>query len=120
MDIEIKSQPFVHDELKKIKKDLHSGRIRRFGAIVDHQKLKFSYNALVAWKRESVGRGLSQKLKAKDITEYESNPGPGSFTGLKIGTTIANVFNWALGKKKINELALPEYGREPNITPRKK
>ena len=61
-----------------------------------------------------------QKLKAKDITEYESNPGPGSFTGLKIGTTIANVFNWALGKKKINELALPEYGREPNITPRKK
>jgi tRNA A37 threonylcarbamoyladenosine modification protein TsaB len=55
-------------------------------------------------------------LKPEDIEEYVSHPGPGSFTGLKIGATIANVFNWALGKKEITELSYPDYGREPNIT----
>ena len=47
---------------------------------------------------------------------YDVNKGPGSFTGIKIGVTIANVLNWALGKKKISELVVPDYGREPNIT----
>jgi len=60
------------------------------------------------------------KLNVKDIDEFSSNLGPGSFTGLKMGVTIANVLNWALGKKKITELDLPNYGREPNITPPKK
>ena len=59
-------------------------------------------------------------LKLSDIAEFKSNLGPGSFTGLKMGATIANVLNWALGKKKIEELSFPEYGREPNITPPKK
>jgi tRNA A37 threonylcarbamoyladenosine modification protein TsaB len=59
------------------------------------------------------------KLAVKDIEIFEVNPGPGSFTGLKIGATIANVLNWALGKKKSNQLTYPNYGREPNITPRK-
>lgn len=55
-------------------------------------------------------------LKAKDIGEFTAHPGPGSFTGIKMGVTAANIFNWALGKKKPDELILPEYGREPNIT----
>ena len=54
-------------------------------------------------------------LKLKDIDEFEANPGPGSFTGLKIGVTIANTLNWALGKKKSKDLTLPKYGSEPNI-----
>lgn len=29
-------------------------------------------------------------LQLKDITEIEVNPGPGSFTGLRVGITIAN------------------------------
>lgn len=60
------------------------------------------------------------KLNVKDIDEFSSNLGPGSFTGLKMGVTVANVLNWALGRKKITELDLPNYGREPNITPPKK
>ena|SRR3972149_682880 len=57
------------------------------------------------------------KLSLEDVSEYKSNLGPGpSFTGLKIGAAIANVFNWALNKKTIKELAYPDYGREPNIT----
>jgi tRNA threonylcarbamoyladenosine biosynthesis protein TsaB len=38
-------------------------------------------------------------LKLSEIDKFEANPGPGSFTGIRIGATIANVLNWALGKK---------------------
>lgn len=55
------------------------------------------------------------KIKISEIDEFYANPGPGSFTGLKIGATIANVLNWVSGKKKIDELSYPEYGSEPNI-----
>ncbi len=54
-----------------------------------------------------------------NIDEFISNLGPGSFTGLKIGATIANVLNWALKRKNIKELSIPEYGRDPNITLKK-
>lgn len=55
-------------------------------------------------------------LKPKDISEFNVNPGPGSFTGLKIGVTIANILNWALNKKSQKELVYPNYGKEPNIS----
>ena len=54
-------------------------------------------------------------LKLSEIDEISANHGPGSFTGLKIGVTVANILNWALGKKKISELSYPNYGSEPNI-----
>lgn len=59
-------------------------------------------------------------LTPKDINTYLVNKGPGSFTGLKMGVTVANIFNWALGKAKLKDLVYPEYGKEPNITPRPK
>ncbi len=31
------------------------------------------------------------------ITEIEVNPGPGSYTGLRIGVSVANALGWALG-----------------------
>jgi len=58
-------------------------------------------------------------LKIEEITEIASHRGPGSFTGLKIGATIANIFNWALGLKNIDQMDIPEYGRDPNITLKK-
>ncbi|RJR26965.1 hypothetical protein C4561_04285 [candidate division WWE3 bacterium] len=64
----------------------------------------------------SIGKLLEKnKLKPENVSEVYSNPGPGSFTGLKLGATIANVFNWAVKDIPISELKYPEYGGEPNI-----
>lgn len=38
-----------------------------------------------------------EKKKLKDITEIEINTGPGSFTGLRVGVSVANALGWALG-----------------------
>lgn len=70
MDIEIKPRPFTKEQLLKIKQDLRSGKVRRFGAIVNHQKLKFTHNALVSWNKKSVSPALSRKLKAKDYISH--------------------------------------------------
>lgn len=56
------------------------------------------------------------KLTPNDISLYDANPGPGSFMGIKVGITVANVLNYILGKCQISQLQRPEYGREPNIT----
>ena len=33
----------------------------------------------------------------KEVTEIEVNTGPGSFTGLRVGVSVANTLGWALG-----------------------
>lgn len=38
-----------------------------------------------------------KKKTVKDITEIEVNTGPGSFTGLRIGVSVANTLGWVLG-----------------------
>jgi len=39
------------------------------------------------------------KTNLEDIEEISSHPGPGSFTGLRIGAAVAQTLNFALGKK---------------------
>jgi len=54
-----------------------------------------------------------QKKSLKDVTEIEVNLGPGSFTGLRVGISVANTLAWALkvpiNNKKIGELMEPKY-----------
>lgn len=60
----------------------------------------------------------SMGLSPQDITEIEVNPGPGSFTGTRVGVTLANALAFSLGLK-INGQEPPIepiYSSEPNIT----
>lgn len=54
-----------------------------------------------------------QRKSLKDVTEIEINLGPGSFTGLKVGVSVANALGWALkipiNGKKVSQLVEPKY-----------
>ena len=50
-----------------------------------------------------------ENLKQEDITEVEVNRGPGSFTGTRIGVTIANALGFAL--------AIPVNGQTNPVEP---
>ena len=55
---------------------------------------------------------------AQDITEIEVNPGPGSFTGTRVGVAIANALGYALNipvNKKKTPIS-PIYSQGPSIT----
>ncbi|MDO8657336.1 MAG: L-threonylcarbamoyladenylate synthase [Candidatus Levybacteria bacterium] len=53
------------------------------------------------------------KLKLSDLTGIKVNTGPGSFTGLRVGVSVANALSFALGipvnNKKIGEFTDPKY-----------
>ena len=52
------------------------------------------------WRSQVVLPMVKELLGDKDfkeITEIEVNPGPGSFTGLRVGVAIANALGFALG-----------------------
>ena len=38
-----------------------------------------------------------EEKKLEDIKEIEVDTGPGSFTGLRVGVSVANTLGWALG-----------------------
>lgn len=38
-----------------------------------------------------------KKLSIKDVTAIEVNTGPGSFTGLRVGVSVAQTLGWVLG-----------------------
>lgn len=58
----------------------------------------------------------------KDIDSIEVNPGPGSFTGTRVGVAVANALSFALGVKVNGQEppTFPVYDKKPNITKSKK
>ena len=46
--------------------------------------------------REALAKG---KLELSDIAEFSANPGPGSYTGIRIGLAVTNALNFALGNE---------------------
>lgn len=93
---------------------------------------------------ETISTKLDELLQANhrklsDLQGIVAYQGPGSFTGLRIGISIANALAYSLGipivasgedwiasgiKRLLagehDELALPEYGSLPNITQQRK
>lgn len=60
------------------------------------------------------------KVGISKIEEFEYFRGPGSYTGLRVGCSVANTLKWLINKKDYSKLKYPDYGTEPNITPPKK
>lgn len=42
-------------------------------------------------------------VNKEDISDIKINTGPGSFTGLRVGCSVANTLTWALGIKANNK-----------------
>ena len=56
----------------------------------------------------------SQKVKLKDLDKVSVKPGSGSFSAVRSGTSVVNGLAFALGLKQ--DIVIPEYDREPNIS----
>ena len=69
----------------------------------DHksQKLLFLIDKILKKNKKSI----------KDISEIKVNLGPGSFTGLRVGLSVANTLSWALDIPINNrrQLLTPKY-----------
>ncbi len=70
------------------------------------------------WKAQAVLPLIDQllkkhKLTLQDLSAIELHPGPGSFTGLRVGAAIANTLgtwlNISVNEKKVGEIIEPVY-----------
>ena len=98
--IDTTKQLEVHIELE----DPKSGRVQKLV-----QKQKLGSQVLLPMIVKILKKN---ELNLKDLTAVEVNPGPGSFTGTRVGVSVANALGFALdipvnGKK--GKIVMPIY-----------
>jgi tRNA threonylcarbamoyladenosine biosynthesis protein TsaB len=78
--------------------------------ILIHQNEKWKSQAVLPLIKEILKK---HTVRLKDLTAIEVDPGPGSFTGLRVGATIANALGtWLkipINNKKVGEIVEPVY-----------
>jgi tRNA threonylcarbamoyladenosine biosynthesis protein TsaB len=110
--------------------------IFRNSRILNEKKWNGHGDLSVSLLREIDSILLESKIHKGDLDEVVVNKGPGSYTGLRIGITVANFLAWSLkievfagkienGKLSItgnnkNKYILPKYFRQAHITRSKK
>lgn len=100
----LKIDTTIHQEVKVELIDPKSGKVQK---IVQKQKL--GSQVLLPMIAKILKKN---ELNLEDLTAVEVNPGPGSFTGTRIGVSVANALGFALdvpvnGKK--GKIVMPVY-----------
>lgn len=92
----------VDSQKTSISLDIDGKRFNYVDHIVNHK-----FQNLLVLLQTSLNQ---HKLDISQISQIRVNPGPGSFTGVRVGVTIANVLGWVLGKPvNHRQTALPKY-----------
>lgn len=72
--------------------------LKQKGKIIKSLSKKNEYGSQVLLPLiEKFLKSQKQKLEFKDLTGIEVEKGPGSFTGLRVGVSVANALGFALG-----------------------
>ena len=97
--------------------DTSNNKEVKVGLEIDGEK--FMIEQAIDHRKAQAVLPLTEKLLAehnltlKDISEISVNPGPGSFTGLRVGVAIANTLGFLLqipvNGKPIDEFVEPVY-----------
>ena len=61
---------------------------------ISRQNKSFSSQALIPLIIEILRQN---KVQFKELSEIKINTGPGSFTGIRVGVSVANILGWYLG-----------------------
>lgn len=103
--------------MNKLVIDTSNNKEITVGLVKDRKKFVIKKQS-DTWKAQMVLPLIHELLEKHNMTihqvdEIEVNPGPGSFTGLRVGVAIANTLGaWLkipINKEKIGSIIIPKY-----------
>lgn len=97
--------------------DTHDSRITIVRLIIDKKTIERKIKINQSFQSQILLPLIEQilannKVRLSDLNEIIVNQGPGSFTGLRVGVSIANILGWGLSIKvndKFRNIVVPIY-----------